>query len=445
MNKRPRGELASRPLHFIWIIDCSSSMAANGKIQALNNSIREAIPHMQQVADDNPNANVLVRAIKFSSGAQWHITEPTPVAEFKWTDLVAEGVRGVRDVSDMGKALLMVAEQLKIPPMAERGLPPVLILVSNGPPTDDVARGIQAVMEQPWGKKAVRLAIAIGEDADLDVLQKFIGHSEIKPLQANNPEALIRYVKWQSTAVLKPVSTFKGEFKMSKRPGGELASRPLHFIWIADCSASMTGNGKIQALNNAIREAIPHMQEVANDNPNADVRVRAIKFSSGAQWHISQPTPVAEFKWIDLTADGVTDMGKAFSMVAEQLKIPPMTERGLPPVLILISDGQPTDDISKGLQAIMEQQWGKKAVRLAIAIGDDADLDVLQKFIGHSEIKPLQARNPEALTRYVKWASTAVLKSASSPAGQSNNSSSSPIPIPIPDDTGSPATQKDIW
>ena len=28
---------------------------------------------------------------------------------------------------------------------------------------------------------------------------------------------------------------------MAKRPGGELATRPLHFIWIADCSGSMSG------------------------------------------------------------------------------------------------------------------------------------------------------------------------------------------------------------
>ncbi|MEZ4834079.1 MAG: hypothetical protein R2873_19210 [Caldilineaceae bacterium] len=47
---------------------------------------------------------------------------------------------------------------------------------------------------------------------------------------------------------------------MSKLPGGALASRPLHFIWIADCSGSMGHGGKIQALNNAIREVIPHMQ-----------------------------------------------------------------------------------------------------------------------------------------------------------------------------------------
>jgi hypothetical protein len=82
---------------------------------------------------------------------------------------------------------------------------------------------------------------------------------------------------------------------MSKRPGGELASRPLHFIWLADCSGSMGANGKIQSLNNAIREAIPHMQQVADDNPNANILVRAIKFSTGAQWHVSQPTPIAEF------------------------------------------------------------------------------------------------------------------------------------------------------
>jgi uncharacterized protein YegL len=193
----------------------------------------------------------------------------------------------------------------------------------------------------------------------------------------------------------------------------------------------MKTDGKIQALNMAIREAIPHMQKVASENPNAQVLVRAIKFSSGAQWHISQPTPVEDFKWEDLQADGVTDMGKALSMVAEQLKIPPMTDRALPPVLVLISDGQPTDSFEKGLQALMDQPWGKKAVRIAIAIGSDADYDVLQKFIGHVEIKPLQANNPEALVNYIKWVSTAVLKSASSPASQSAASApTSNVPVP---------------
>ena len=78
---------------------------------------------------------------------------------------------------------------------------------------------------------------------------------------------------------------------MANRPGGELSTRPIHFIFIADCSSSMAGD-KISSLNTAIREAIPHMQTVAGENPNAEVLVRAVKFSDGAQWHISQPTKI---------------------------------------------------------------------------------------------------------------------------------------------------------
>ena len=234
---------------------------------------------------------------------------------------------------------------------------------------------------------------------------------------------------------------------MSKRPGGELATRPLHFIWMCDCSGSMAIDGKIQALNTAIREAIPHMQKVADENPNAQVLVRVIKFSNGAQWHISQPTPVADFKWADLSADGVTDMGRALVMVADQLRMPPMTERALPPVLVMISDGQPTDDFAGGLVTLMEQAWGKKAVRIAIAIGEDADHEVLQKFIGNPELKPLQANNPESLVNHIKWVSTAVLKSASSPASQSAGASSTGnVPIPLPAAPGNgPASAGDVW
>ncbi len=233
---------------------------------------------------------------------------------------------------------------------------------------------------------------------------------------------------------------------MNKRPGGELATRPLHFIWIADCSGSMDVDGKIQSLNTAIKDAIPIMRAVADENPNAQVLMRAIRFSSGAQWHVSQPTDIADFKWEDLNADGVTDMGKALTMVADQLKIPPMTDRALPPILVLISDGQPTDHYSGGIEAIMNQPWGLKAVRIAIAIGKDADCEVLQKFIGNPEFKPLQANNPEALVRYIRWVSTAVLQSASSPASQLANSSTPGLNVPIPAvPDAMPSSVDDVW
>ncbi len=137
---------------------------------------------------------------------------------------------------------------------------------------------------------------------------------------------------------------------MSKLPGGAMASRPLHFIWIVDCSGSMNQNGKIQTLNMAIRGAIPHMQETAAREPNAQMLVRAVKFSTKAQWEVGTPTEVANFQWNDLIADGETAMGHALELVAEEMKVPPMSTRAMPPVLVLISDGMPTDDFNAGMR-----------------------------------------------------------------------------------------------
>lgn len=198
-----------------------------------------------------------------------------------------------------------------------------------------------------------------------------------------------------------------------KGPGGELATRPLHFIWICVCSSSMSVNGKIQALNNAIRQTLPLMQKAAEDNPNAQVFIRAVRFSDGAKWHIFQPTPVEDIQWLDLTADNPRrDMGQALALVAEQLKSPPMPQRMLPPVLVLITDGSPTDDFAQGLRKLMSQPWGRKAVRIAIAVGQDADYEALQQFLGNPELKPLSANNSEQLINRIKWLSTDVCVSA---------------------------------
>jgi len=208
----------------------------------------------------------------------------------------------------------------------------------------------------------------------------------------------------------------------------------------------MQSDGKIQSLNNAIREAIPHMQRAADENPNAQVFVRAVRFSDGAQWHIAQPTPIPDFKWTDLKAEGVTDMGRALDLIFDQLKIPPMSERALPPVLVLISDGQPTDDFRDSLRRLLDLPWGKRAVRIAIAIGEDADHEPLKAFIANAEIPVLQANNTETLVNYIKWASTAVLKAASSPASQSTAASGAGgnVPVPAPP-RAVPAAPGDVW
>ncbi len=191
------------------------------------------------------------------------------------------------------------------------------------------------------------------------------------------------------------------------RPGGELASRPLHFFWLVDCSGSMDANGKIGVVNNAIQNVLPEMLSAAEDNPNAQLFVRTLKFSTGASWSTPDPIKIEDYVWEDLTANGVTDLGKAYELLAAQLSIPPMPERALPPVIVLLSDGQPTDNYKGGLEKLFKLPWFKKSVRIAISVGKDCDDDVLREFTGNSELV-LQANSATMLVKMIKWASTAI-------------------------------------
>jgi uncharacterized protein YegL len=228
---------------------------------------------------------------------------------------------------------------------------------------------------------------------------------------------------------------------VSDIPGGPMANRPVHFIWLLDCSYSMQGE-KIAKLNYAIREAVPEMRAVAHDNPAAQLLLRTITFSTTAQWHHQIPVPVDDFTWQDVEVDGMTNLGEALTLVSRELQSPPMPERALKPVLALVSDGGPTDDWKAGLKAIDATPWGRKAVRVANAIGHDADRGVLQEFLGNPEMQPLDANSPKQLAAAIRWASTAAVKAASQPvAGATDTLTKQPYAPPVLDDDD----DDDVW
>ncbi|MYW05336.1 tellurium resistance protein [Streptomyces sp. SID3343] len=222
-----------------------------------------------------------------------------------------------------------------------------------------------------------------------------------------------------------------------------MASRPLHFFFLLDCSSSMQGE-KIASLNWAVRESIPDMRHAAEENPAASLLVRVLTFSHGATWHLPRPTPVENFSWTDVKTSGATDMGAAFRLAAAELAMPPMTERALPPVLALLSDGGPTDDWRAGLAQLDATPWGKRALRVAIAIGQDADRAMLRTFLGNPEAPLLDVNDAEQLASAIRWVSTVAVRAASTPAG--GGSTPAPFgaakwtpPQPVEDDGA------DVW
>jgi len=196
-------------------------------------------------------------------------------------------------------------------------------------------------------------------------------------------------------------------------PGEPLSSRPLHFFWVCDVSAKMRKWRKIELLNNAIRDSLPIMKQVAEQNPNTQVYIRTLAFGNDAKWMNPSMIPIEQFIWTDLIATGVRAMGTALLKIGEELRVLPMPDQALPPVIVLITNGDPTDDFNKGLHALMSEKWGIKAVRIAIAIGADFDADLLRKFIGNEKIELLNATNPQQLMNYIRWASTEAIQYAS--------------------------------
>jgi hypothetical protein len=75
--------------------------------------------------------------------------------------------------------------------------------------------------------------------------------------------------------------------------------RQLHVLLALDCSGSMRGS-KIASLNYAIRAAIPELRNAAAENPEVEVRLRALRFSSSVEWHIESPTPLEDLDWSDM-------------------------------------------------------------------------------------------------------------------------------------------------
>lgn len=164
-----------------------------------------------------------------------------------------------------------------------------------------------------------------------------------------------------------------------------VARKVLPIIYVLDTSGSMAG-GKIAKVNEAMNETFEVLKEVSADNADADIRVNVLSFSSGAEWIYPSLISLEDYYWNDLDAGGLTDVGDALKELNDKLSRSSMLVSSTGfcvPAIIFMSDGEPTDDWEKALLEINQSnKWFKNATKIAIAVGDDADKDVLAKVVG---------------------------------------------------------------
>lgn len=186
----------------------------------------------------------------------------------------------------------------------------------------------------------------------------------------------------------------------------KIARRTMVLFFIVDTSGSMSGD-KIGSVNDAIRETVPDLRDLSENNPDASIKIAALQFDTDARWLYPQPVESSDFQWTDLQTGGLTSLGLAMEKLNEKLSKSQFLQEAagsFAPVIILLSDGGPTDNYKKGLEDIKKNNWFKYAIKIAIAIGNDADKNVLTEFAGNSEAV-IEVHNRSALKAIIKFVS----------------------------------------
>ena len=143
---------------------------------------------------------------------------------------------------------------------------------------------------------------------------------------------------------------------------------------LLDTSGSMEG-AKIGALNDCMQNIVISLQEYAFNG--CSVNIDVMSFARSAKWMYDSIKPILDFDWKVLQAGGMTSLGLACMLLSDRLTRQQNTEDKL---LILISDGCPTDDYANDIVALSNNDCFSKSARYAIAIGDDADFQSLATF-----------------------------------------------------------------
>lgn len=185
----------------------------------------------------------------------------------------------------------------------------------------------------------------------------------------------------------------------SKLRGGIIRraeGRPLPVIVLADCSGSMQGE-KIAALNEALRQMLESLREI--DDGRVTPWAAMISFATTASV-VLPPSPAAAAQLPALTADGRTAMGAAFRLVRELLedraRVP---GSAYTPNLILVSDGQPNDEWESQLESLLASERARRGLRLALAVGRDADEKMLKRFVS-PEVPVLRAEDARRIRSF---------------------------------------------
>ena len=187
----------------------------------------------------------------------------------------------------------------------------------------------------------------------------------------------------------------------------------LPVILLLDVSGSMSYDAKMDELNNSVREMIESFRR--EQMVQAEIYVSIVTFGSEVKIH-TELTPVRDIQYTDMAAGGMTYMGRAldvaYDMIEDREKIPKNSYR---PVVVLVSDGAPNDDHwEEKLKRFTTAGRSSKCDRWSLAIGADADVAMMKRFLDHPEKEVCFVEDAADIHKFFRFISSCTIQRSQS-------------------------------
>ncbi|MDR0717296.1 MAG: VWA domain-containing protein [Azoarcus sp.] len=180
--------------------------------------------------------------------------------------------------------------------------------------------------------------------------------------------------------------------------------RRLPVYLLIDTSGSMTGE-PIEAVKVGLQTMVSALRSDPYALETAFLSV--ITFSNKAA-QIAPLTELVHFQMPELHANGVTALGGALSLLADCVerdvrKTTADAKGDWKPVCFLLTDGQATDDLNRGIEALRRVKFG---TLVACAAGPGANVDELRKIT--EAVVTLDTADSNTLKAFFQWVSASV-------------------------------------
>jgi uncharacterized protein YegL len=184
-------------------------------------------------------------------------------------------------------------------------------------------------------------------------------------------------------------------------------NRRLPVYLLIDCSESMIGGG-IEAVRSGVTTMISQLRR----DPHAleTLHLSVITFDAEARVVVPM-TPILDFQEPNLTIRPGTSLGSALKLLADRVqaevsKTSHATKGDYRPLVLLLTDGQPSDDWKAPLSRIGVQVKPRPANIYAIGCGTDVDYSVLQSIT--DVVLRMDDMGPESFGKLFVWLTTSV-------------------------------------